>query len=55
MGNDIGDDNLAALHLPPPSDHKYSFSHDDYEEDDDITDFAPSHHMSHIHHDADDD
>jgi len=48
----MGDDNLAGLHLPPPADHKLlsplapSFSHDDYEDDDEITDsdFTVAHH-----------
>lgn len=55
--NDLGDDNLAALHLPPPSDHKLlsplqtSFSQDDYEDDDELTDsdFSVTHsHLTHI-------
>jgi len=53
--NDIGDDNLAALHLPPPSDHKLlsplqtSFSQDDYEDDDEITEHDfPHAHLPHI-------
>lgn len=56
--NIAGDDNLAGLHLPPPTDHKLlsplssSFSHEDYEDDDELTDsdFAVSHH--HINHNA---
>jgi SHAQKYF class myb-like DNA-binding protein len=60
----IGDDNLAGLHLPPPSDHKLlsplhnPFSHDDYEDDDELTDsdFNVSHaHLSNVHNEQNDD